>query len=169
MTASDSRPRRLQRWKLRLLNLYPPLSGAGIRVRRLASEPLAFESSIRLRFWNANYVGTHYGGSLYSMCDPFLMLILVEALGPAYAVWDKAATIRFRRPGRGRVSARFEIPAARIAEIRAEAERAERAEPLFRVEVRDEAGEVVAEVEKLISVKRKTAAPESAAPRSNGG
>lgn len=144
-------------WRLRLLALYPPLAGAGIRARLVSTGPLAFESVLKLRWWNRNYVGTQYGGSLYSMCDPFYMLILLDALGRDYQVWDKAATIRFRRPGRGAVRARFEIARERIDEIRAEADRAGRAEPRFTAEVRAEDGELVAEVEKLLSVRPKGA------------
>ena len=142
------------RWKIRLLNLYPPYLGAGVRVRPSA-DLRTFEVRMKIRFWNRNYVGTHFGGSLYTMCDPFLMLILMEALGRDYVVWDKAATIRFRRPGRGTVRARFHIPEERLAAIRAEADAAGRAEPRFTAEVRDREGEVVAEVEKLLSVSRR--------------
>lgn len=108
-----------------------------------------------LHFWNRNYFGTHFGGSLYSMCDPFFVLILAPALGDGYAVWDKAATIRFRRPGRGVMRARFEIPRQRVDEIRALADRDGKTEPQFTAEVRDAAGELVAEVEKLLSVRRR--------------
>jgi hypothetical protein len=138
---------------LRWMSLYPPLAGAGVRVRFLAGPPPAFETRTRLRWWNRNYVGTHFGGSLYAMCDPFFMLLLIDALGPGFVVWDKAATIHFRRPGRGTVRARFAIPAARVAEIRAEAEREGRARPVFTAAVRDEHDELVAEVEKILSVK----------------
>ena len=141
-------------WLLRVLSLYPPFLGAGVRVRRLPGDPPAVESRMRLRFWNRNYYGAHYGGSLYTMCDPFFVLILASALGPAYSVWDKAATIRFRRPGRGTVRARFEFPRAKVDEIRAAADRGEKVEPVFVAEVRDEQGELVAEVEKLLSVRR---------------
>jgi len=137
------------------MSIYPPLLGAGVRVRRIGERPLAFETSLRLRWWNRNWVGTHYGGSLYNMADPFFMLILVDALGPGFVVWDKAASIRFRRPGRGVVKARFEIPPSTIEEIRREAELGGRAERTFRVEIRDEAGETVAEVEKLVHVRRR--------------
>jgi hypothetical protein len=140
-------------WRLRLIAFYPPLAGAGVRARVVATEPLAFESVLRLRWWNRNYVGTQFGGSLYTMCDPFYMLILLDALGRDYVVWDKAATIRFRRPGRGAVRARFEIGRERIDEIRAEADRAGRAEPRFTAEIRAEDGELVAEVDKLLSVR----------------
>jgi acyl-coenzyme A thioesterase PaaI-like protein len=147
---------RLRRALLRLMSFYPPFLGAGIRVVRVAPDQRTYEVRMRLTRWNRNYVGTHFGGSLYAMCDPFYMLILIEALGPGYAVWDKAATIRFRRPGRGTVRARFHIPEERLAAIRAEADAAGRAEPRFTVEVRDREGEVVAEVEKLLSVRRRT-------------
>lgn len=162
----------LLRLKLRLMSFYLPFLGAGIRVVRVAPDRRTYEVRMKLTRWNRNYVGTHFGGSLYAMCDPFYMLILIEALGPGYTVWDKAATIRFRRPGRGTVLARFHIPEERVAAIRAEADAAGRAEPRFLAEVRDGEGEVVAEVEKLLSVRRRPplAGPDSApAPASTPG
>jgi acyl-coenzyme A thioesterase PaaI-like protein len=146
-----------RRWLLRRLSLYPPFLGAGIRVRRIATAPLAFEVELALRWWNRNAVGTQFGGSLYAMADPFHMLILIDALGDGFTVWDKAAAIRFLRPGRGPVRARFAIAPERIAEIRDEALRAGRAQPVFRVEIVDAGGAVVAEVEKTISVRRRPA------------
>jgi hypothetical protein len=144
-------------WLIRLINVYPPYLGAGIRVRGSA-DLRRFEVSMRLSIWNRNYVKTHFGGSLYSMCDPFFMLILIQALGGDFIVWDKAASIRFRKPGRGKVRAVFEIPPERIEEIRRDALASGKIEPVFRVDVVDEAGDVVAEVEKLLYVrsKRKT-------------
>ncbi|HVT61443.1 MAG TPA: DUF4442 domain-containing protein [Thermoanaerobaculia bacterium] len=156
-----------QRLLIWLLNLFPPYLGAGIRVRFAppADGGRAIEVRMRLRFWNRNYVGTHFGGSLYSMCDPFFMLILIEKLGRGYVVWDKWASIRFRRPGRGTVLARFAIPDAEIEEIRARADRGERVEPRFTVQVFDREGQVVAEVEKLLYVRRRPEeTPYKAAP-----
>ncbi len=146
-----------RRWLIRLLNLYPPYLGAGVRVR--ASPDLCtFDVRMKLSPLNRNYVGTHFGGSLYTMCDPFYMLILFEQLGRDYIVWDKEATIRFRRPGKGTVRAHFHIPPEKIEEIRAAADRDGKVEPVFTVEVRDDDGEVVAEVEKVLYVRRKVAA-----------
>jgi len=141
---------------MRLLSLYPPYLGAGIRVRA-AADLRTFEVRMKLSRFNRNYVGTQFGGSLYSMCDPFFMLILAEALGRGYIVWDKAATIRFKRPGRGTVRATFHIPPERIAEIRAAADAQGKIEPTFAVAVLDDAGEVVADVEKLLYVRKKEA------------
>lgn len=112
---------------------------------------------MKLRFWNRNYVGTHFGGSLYSMVDPFYMLMLIENLGRDYIVWDKAASIRFRRPGRGKVTASFRLSAEQIEEIRQGLKSEEKVEPTFVVEIKDEAGTVIAEVQKVLHVRKKKA------------
>ena len=137
---------------IRIMNFWPPYFGAGVRVRRTPTG--GYRSSMRLRWWNRNVLGTHFGGSLYAMCDPFFVLILVQKLGTGLQVWDKAATIRFRRPGRGRVEAHFEIPAERIEEIRQILDRDGRCEPTFIAEVQNEEGEIVATVDKVLSIKR---------------
>ena len=87
--------RRVQLFMLRHINWWPPLLAAGISVR-WGQDYRSADVKMRLRFWNRNYVGTHYGGSLYSMTDPFYMLMLMENLGRDYIVWDKAAKIRYR-------------------------------------------------------------------------
>ena len=149
------RPSGARRLVLRLFSLYPPFLGAGIRVRRIAGDPPGYETRLRLRFWNQNYYGTHFGGAIYTMCDPFYVLILAAELGSGYAVWDKTATVRYRRPGRGTLHARFEIPRAKIELIRVAADAGERLEPTFVAEVRNEDDDLVAEVEKVLSVRRK--------------
>jgi len=116
----------------------------------------AIDVEMKLRRWNRNYVGTHYGGSLYSMADPFFMLMLIENLGKDYIVWDKSASIRFRKPGRGTVLAEFRVSDEQISEIKDALKSQEKIERVFRVEVKDESGIVIAEVEKLLHVRRKT-------------
>jgi len=138
-----------------LLNVWPPFLGAGIRVRRIGADWKEIDVEMRLHWWNRNYVGTHYGGSLYSMADPFFMVMLIENLGRDYIVWDKAATIRFRKPGRGMVSASFRLSDEQIGEIKQALNSQEKIERMFTVEVKDQSGTVVAEVEKLLHVRRK--------------
>jgi len=149
---------RRERWLLRSLNLWPPYLGAGIRVRPVRGRR-AVDVRLVLRFWNRNYFGTQFGGSLYSMCDPFLCLLALGGLGGGYVVWDKAAEVRFVRPGRGPVSVRFELTAEQLATIRRDADRLGKVEPRFEVEVRDGDGEVVAKVDKLLYVRRKESRP----------
>ena len=137
------------------LNLYPPFLGAGIRVRRLQPDWKAIDVEMKLRFWNSNYVGTHFGGSLYSMTDPFYMLMLIENLGRDYIVWDKSATIRFRKPGKGKMRTEFRLTDAQLDEIRDKLKTQEKIEPTFMVQVWDESGDLVAEVEKILHVRKK--------------
>jgi hypothetical protein len=141
---------------LRFLNFYPPFLGAGIRVKHISDDFLTVDVEMPLKFWNRNYVGTHFGGSLYAMCDPFFMLMLINNLGPNYIVWDKAATIRFKKPGKGLMKAHFHIPFEKIEEIRAQAELQPKVEPQFQAVVTDTEGVVIAEVDKLLYVRRKT-------------
>jgi hypothetical protein len=137
------------------LNLYAPFLGAGIRVKRLAPGWKEVDVEMKLRWWNANYVGTHYGGSLYSMTDPFFMVMLIENLGKDYIVWDKSATIRFKKPGRGTVFAEFRLTDQQIHEIKQGLTIEKKIERVFTVEVKDESGAVIAEVEKLLHIRRK--------------
>ncbi|MBI5296643.1 MAG: YiiD C-terminal domain-containing protein [Chloroflexi bacterium] len=137
----------------RLINWYPPLLGAGIRSRSVDDRTIDVE--MKLTALNRNIVGVHFGGSLYAMCDPWFMLILMRALGKEYIVWDKAAGIRFVKPGQGTVRAHFHIPQSRVDEIRAAADQNGKVEPTFTVDVLDAEGNVVAQVEKLLYVRRK--------------
>ncbi len=141
-----------------IMNLWPPFLGAGIRVTRLQPDWRAIDVEMKQRFWNANFVGTHYGGSLYSMTDPFYMLMLIENLGRDYIVWDKSASIRFRKPGKGKMRASFRLTEEQIKAIRQQLQTQEKVEPTFTVQVTDEAGELVAEVQKLLHVRKKAGA-----------
>ncbi len=142
-----------------MLNCWPPFLGAGIRVKRLTADWKEVNVEMKLRRWNSNYVGTHYGGSLYSMTDPFFMVMLIENLGKDYIVWDKSASIRFRKPGKGTVSASFRLSDEQIEEIKRALESQEKIERTFSVEVKDEAGTVIAQVEKLLHLRKKSPAP----------
>jgi hypothetical protein len=145
----------LKRHLRRVMNLWPPFFGAGIKVTRISPDWRQVDVELRPHFWNRNYVGTHYGGSLYSMTDPFYMIMLIESLGSDYVVWDKAGSIRFKRPGKGVVSAQFRITDAQIEDIRTKLQTQERYEPSFSVDVQDRSGAIVCEVEKLIHVRKR--------------
>ena len=139
----------------RLVNLWPSFLGAGIRIRHIAPDMKAVDVEMKLRFWNANYVGTHFGGSLFAMTDPFYMLMVMANLGREYIVWDKAASIRYRRPGKGTVRAEFRLTDAQLNDIREKLKTLPKYEPVFQVEVTDETEEVVAIVEKLLHVRKR--------------
>jgi acyl-coenzyme A thioesterase PaaI-like protein len=143
----------------RLMNLWPPFFFAGIRVTHIAEDWRAVAVEMRLGRLNRNYVGTHFGGSLFAMTDPFYMLMLVHVLGRDYTVWDKAATIDYVKPGRGTVTARFRLEDERIDEIRAAAADGSKVLPVFRCDVHDTAGDLVARIDRTLYVRRKRDAP----------
>jgi acyl-coenzyme A thioesterase PaaI-like protein len=140
---------------LKLLRFYPPYLGAGVSVTAVSPDLTVLEVEMKLSAWNRNFVGTQFGGSLYSMCDPFFMLMLMMQLGDGYVVWDKSASIEFLRPGKGKVKARFELPRERVEELRAEAREKGKITPRFEVTVVDESGQPVARVDQVLSVRRK--------------
>ena len=146
---------RLRLGVIRRLHWWPPLLGAGIKITRLDEDVRAVDVEMRLTRLNRNIMGAHFGGSLYAMTDPFYMLMLMENLGRDYVVWDKAATIRYKRPGMGTVRAEFRLTEETLAEVRRILETEERYEPMFFIEVKDLSGKVVAEVDKTIYIAQR--------------
>lgn len=144
---------------MRLVNIYPPYVGAGIRVLPGRGDSHTIRVAMPLRPYNRNLFGTHFGGSLYAMCDPFFAFLLVRHLGGEYLCWDKAASIEFLRPGKGRVTATFHVPPERVEEIRTAADRGETVEPVFVVEVLAADGTAVARVTKRLWVRKKRPRP----------
>lgn len=138
-----------------LLNCYPPYLMTGITVREIAPDWRRIVVSMRLRWYNRNFFGTHFGGSLYAMTDPFYALMLAHILGPDYIVWDRAAEIEFLRPGRGDVTAIFELTGDAVASVIEATAGGEKHQPSWAVDVRDSSGELVARVLKTLYVRRK--------------
>ncbi|MDE1151246.1 MAG: YiiD C-terminal domain-containing protein [Micavibrio sp.] len=149
----------------RLMNFWPPFLGAGVKVTEISDDFDDVKIKMKLHRWNSNAVGTHFGGSIFSMTDPFYSLILLKNLGKEYIVWDKAASIKFKKPGKGTLTAHFNVSKERLQEIREEASKNDKSEPVFTVYVKDEAGDVVAEVEKTLYVRRKDKTPPPRAPK----
>jgi len=151
---SESFRSRLARWQF---NLFPAYRGTGGRVTYFRDDWAEVHVRIPLSWRTRNYVGTIYGGSLYGAVDPIYMLMLMRILGPAYTVWDKAASIRFRRPGRSTLFATFEILPEQVDSIREELTRVPKLDRVFTVELKDAAGTVHAVVEKTVHVSRREA------------
>lgn len=143
--------RYLKRW----LNRWMPFQGSGIRVRRISPDFREVDVEMVHFPWNTNRNETHFGGSLFAMTDGMYMMMLMEILGPDYVIWDKSASIRFRRPARSAVRAEFRLSEEQIEEVRRAADTQPKAEPTWKIEIRDSSGEVVAAVERTMSVKRK--------------
>ncbi|MDP3269559.1 MAG: YiiD C-terminal domain-containing protein [Legionella sp.] len=142
---------------LKLMRFWPPFLGSGISVKEFTPDYKRIVVQMKLRFWNQNYVGTHFGGSLYSMTDPFYMLMLIKLLGNKYTVWDKSASIRYKLPAQGIVNATFEITDDVLKKILADLEGSSKVEPEFHIPIVNSEGIVVAEVRKVIHIAKKKA------------
>lgn len=137
------------------MNLWPPFWAAGIRVREIRDDYSLIRIELRARWYNRNYVGTHFGGSLFSMTDPFYMLMYMHGLGRDYMVWDQAASIRFIKPGRGTVRAQFRLSREDLERARTNTTDGSRYLADHVTEVVDTDGECVARVERTVYIRRK--------------
>lgn len=141
------------------MNLWPPLLGTGVHIKNIDDDITTIDVEMKLHKWNKNREKIQFGGGLSTMADPFYGLILIANLGKNYMVVDKEATIKFKKPGMGTVTAHFNISAERIAEIKKEADNNFKSEPHFSVEIKDTAGHVVAEVERTLYIRRRDKKP----------
>ncbi len=137
------------------MNFWPPFLASGIHVSAISRDWRHVRVELRSRPWNRNYVGTHFGGSLFAMTDPFWMIPVKECLGSDYFVWDQAAEIEFVKPGKGTVHAEFRITDEMLDEIRAATADGGKYLRWCPVDVIDAGGDVVARVRKQIYVRLK--------------
>lgn len=142
-------------WFRTAMNLWPPFRGAGIRVEHLSADFRAVDVRLQAPRWKRNYVGTHFGGSLYAMTDPFYMLMLMHNLGRDYWVWDKTASIDYLSNTDGPVWARFRLDAALLDALRAQTAGGDKALPQFHIDVRDRHDELIATVHRTLYVRLK--------------
>jgi Domain of unknown function (DUF4442) len=146
---------RLMRWGF---NLFPAYRGTGGRITYISRDLREFRVRLPLNLRTRNYVGTIFGGSMYAAVDPVYMVMLIRILGPEYIVWDKAASIRFRRPGRTTLYARFVLDDAELDAIRDILSREPVVDRTYTVDLVDADGVVHATVEKVIHIRKKRSA-----------
>jgi acyl-coenzyme A thioesterase PaaI-like protein len=142
----------LARW---WFNWFPAYRGTGGVITYIAADWSEVRLRLPLNRRTRNYVGTIFGGSMYGAVDPIYMVMLIQRLGPAYVVWDKSATIRFRRPGRETLYATFRIPPQELAALRSEVDRTGKLEREFAIDLVSASGEVHASCQKLLSIRRR--------------
>ena len=137
------------------LNLYPPYLGAGVKITHISEDWRELHVSMAMRWYNRNAVGTHFGGSLYAMVDPHLMLLLIQLLGDEFWVWDKTAEIEFIKASKQKVSSIIKISRDDLAEIKLKTHGGDKYLHEFTLEIKDEDNDLVAIVKKIIYTRRK--------------
>lgn len=166
---------RLRDWAIKhpkafrhLLNFYPPFRGTGAWVTFIADDWSEMRIKVPLSLRTRNYVGTIFGGSLYAGMDPHFMFMLMHRLGPDYLVWDKAASIRFRKPGRGTLTAVCRMPDAEVEEVRRILESQEKVDREYSVDLVGKDGVVHATVDKVVNVRKRRTNDFSGKPEKTG-
>jgi len=139
----------------RLLNFYPPYLGAGVKINHISHDWRELRVSLSVRWYNRNAVGTHFGGSLYSMVDPHHMLLLMRLLGNEYWVWDKSAEIEYVKATRKKVSAMIKISDAELESIKLNTADGNKYFPEFSFEIKDEDDNLIARIKKVLYVRKK--------------
>ena len=138
-----------------LMNWYPMFFGTGGKVMFISADWRRVELRLKLNIWTYNYVGTIFGGSQFAATDPFLMVMLIKILGNDYIVWDKAGSVQFKKPGRGKLKLVFEYTDEEIARIKSEVATHGKYEFTKGAHWLDQDGAVVSKVEKLVYVSTK--------------
>lgn len=138
------------------INLWLPFLGAGIKIKKIAPDFRYVETILKFRWYNRNYLGTQFGGSIYAMTDAFFVIMLIKNLGNDYIIWDKAAKIDYLKPGKSTLTAIFKISEAELTSIKSKTD--ELGKYVFDqpIEVIDEVGEIIASVIKTIYVRKKS-------------
>ena len=149
---AESWQSRRARWRF---NFFPAFRGTGARVTYIAADWHEVRIELPLSWRTRNYVGTIFGGSIYGAVDPFYMIMLIHLLGPEYTVWDKAAAIRFRRPGRSTLTAQFVVTPQIVASIRNDLVQLPKVDRHFTVELRSRDGTVHAIIDKTVHISRR--------------
>ncbi len=149
---TESLKTRLARWGF---NFFPAYRGTGARITYIARDWREVRIKLPFTWRTRNYVGSIFGGSMYGAVDPLYMVMLIKVLGPEYIVWDKEATIHYKQPGRTTLYATFAIDEQELQTIREELIDKPKIDRVYRVELADADGNVVASVEKTIHIRRK--------------
>lgn len=149
--------RRLPAFFMRFMfNLYPPYIGAGIKIEEISPDYLYLRVCLKLRFYNRNYVGTQFGGSIYAMTDPHYMFLIMNNLGPEYIVWDKAAKVDFLKPGKTHLYAEFKIDDELLNKIKLATREGAKFVFDLPVNVVDQNHQLIAHVSKTLYVRKKS-------------
>jgi acyl-coenzyme A thioesterase PaaI-like protein len=150
---AESFQSRIKRWGF---NFFPVYRRTGARITYISGDWREVHIKLPLNWKTKNYVGTIFGGSMYAAVDPLYMVMFIKLLGPEYIVWDKAASIKFKQPGRSTLQAKFKIAKAELNYIRKTLKVQSKLDRTYQIELIDKDGAVCAVVEKIIHFKKKT-------------
>jgi len=137
------------------MNLWPPFLFSGIRILEFAPDFRYVKVKLKKGRLTSNYVGTLFGGALFSMTDPFFMIMAMKNLGPNYIVWDKRGEIEFVSLGKEAVYGEFKISDEDLTDIKNNVSKDGKYLKWFEVEIKTAEGTLVAIIKKQIYFRAK--------------
>ena len=143
------------KWLRRFMNIWPPFVGAGISVTRIDDDFRQAQVRMTLSWYNRNYMGTQYGGSLYSMSDAFYAIMIIRNLDDRYYVWDKCASIEYLAPARSTVFADYRLDDEMIETIIKNTDQGQKFLYDIPVNIHDQNNTLIARVNKVIYIRKK--------------
>lgn len=143
---------RLLRWRF---NFFPAYRATSARIIYISDDFREVHIKLPLNWKTRNVVGTIFGGSMYASVDPIYMLMLIKNLGPDFVVWDKAAAIQFKKPGKTTLYASFVLREEELDTIKKSLHAGESIDRIYRVDLTDTGGVVHASIEKTVYIRRK--------------
>ncbi|MDX1904527.1 MAG: DUF4442 domain-containing protein [Thermonemataceae bacterium] len=138
-----------------LFNQYPAYRRSGGYISFLSKDWKEIHVRLPLNRKTINYMGAVFGGSIYASVDPIFAMQLIRNLGDTYVVWDKAAHIRFLKPIRRTVQAKFIITDELLEEIKNKVAEKQKYDVELSLTLEDAEGKVYAEVLKTIYIAKK--------------
>lgn len=152
----DLVPPRFRAAALRLgFNLYPSYRSSGGRVVHVSGDLRTIRVMLRHSWRTVNPAGSLFGGALYAVTDPMFAMLLALQLGDDVVIWDKAGSIRYRRPGRSHLFAEFHVSDEDLEAVRQALRDAGETQRSFRVELKDGQGRAHVEIEKTVYIATK--------------
>ena len=146
-------------WGARLVrmgfNLHPAFRSTGGRVVHVAPDLCHIRVRLPLTWKTKNIVGSLYGGSLFAITDGAHPAMLMAALGEDYIIWDKAASIRYRKPGYSTLYADFRVTAEEMAGIRSALAEQHEVDWTFQIDIKDADGVIHTVVERTVYIAEK--------------
>jgi acyl-coenzyme A thioesterase PaaI-like protein len=149
---SETFSKKIERFKF---NLFPAYRGSGGRIAYISDDYHEIHVKLPLNWRTKNYVGTIFGGSMFAATDPIFMVMLIKILGRDYLVWDKSSNIRFKRPGKETLFAKFLITNEEINEIKTQLESTKSIDKIYKIELKNKEGKVHAIIEKILYLSKK--------------
>lgn len=146
---NESVESRVWRW---LGNLFPAYRRTGARVTYVSANFHEVHVKLGSNCLTKNHLGITWGGSLYGALDPIFGVMLYRILERRYAVVDSHAEIRFHRPVRSTMYARFVISREDSLGIASEIQSARKVARCYGVDLVDRYGVLHASCQKHVCI-----------------